>query len=478
MDIRKNHRDRRLAAVSKALCAAGFLFLFCLIMFFYGMAFENSGTVIAVPDISKAMEANGANLLSAAADSALSTGLARRNGVTYLLANVPGAAPVFSDNDITVEYAALVITCLETPEPVSENDTSSGVSVSKPVTRGGWRASVSVDGSVIPENINAMPATLELRSDLFDSNQNIPFKAGRRYLAACVVNRSDAGVSHLSIPYSAYGNFLYEIGDFDAETGQTRYMACLPPAPEHEVFTPWVEIERTWNRYSAQSEEVNAILDFCGLRTGLIPVIATDGLNNILQFQQGEAVVTKGRGFTDDEIENGSRVCVISENMSTENGLSVGGYLSMRLTWSTFGETENDAAYAYGATAHNAFFDNGGYKIVGIYKNSGAGNFNFVPDSIYIARTSISNPPENDIRYIDDVVPPEAYSYILRSDRLNALKSAMEANGADHGLFIFHAPVFKIFGYFYRLIKIALPVSSVMLLSAGVLYFVVRARKG
>ena len=55
-----------------------------------------------------------------------------------------------------------------------------------------------------------------------------------------------------------------------------------------------------------------------------VPMIGTDCLESIYQFQQKQAVITRGRGFTKEDYENGNAVCVISEVFAAANGIATG----------------------------------------------------------------------------------------------------------------------------------------------------------
>lgn len=54
------------------------------------------------------------------------------------------------------------------------------------------------------------------------------------------------------------------------------------------------------------------------------PVIGVDDLGYVAQFAFGDARIVEGREFTKEELASGARVCVISQELASANGLTVG----------------------------------------------------------------------------------------------------------------------------------------------------------
>lgn len=54
-------------------------------------------------------------------------------------------------------------------------------------------------------------------------------------------------------------------------------------------------------------------------------------LNRLRWFANGAAIIVEGRGFTQEEQENGAQVCIISQTLAHVNGLSVGDSISMNI---------------------------------------------------------------------------------------------------------------------------------------------------
>ena len=51
------------------------------------------------------------------------------------------------------------------------------------------------------------------------------------------------------------------------------------------------------------------------------PVLTVEKLEGLAEFANGNAMVTQGRSFFQQEYDSGAAVCLISESLARENGL-------------------------------------------------------------------------------------------------------------------------------------------------------------
>lgn len=79
---------------------------------------------------------------------------------------------------------------------------------------------------------------------------------------------------------------------------------------EHDV---WREYKEKWE-----------------LQAHSLPVIGTDNLDTVYAFFKEKAEIIEGRGFTEEEYEQGARVMVVSDRIAKAGGLSVGDKITMR----------------------------------------------------------------------------------------------------------------------------------------------------
>ncbi|MCL2084970.1 MAG: ABC transporter permease [Oscillospiraceae bacterium] len=65
-------------------------------------------------------------------------------------------------------------------------------------------------------------------------------------------------------------------------------------------------------------------------------VLTTDNLNSYFYFNQRQANIDAGRGFTREEAESGAKVCLIPANLASKNELGIGDTITLHLTEGQF----------------------------------------------------------------------------------------------------------------------------------------------
>lgn len=124
-------------------------------------------------------------------------------------------------------------------------------------------------------------------------------------------------------------------------------------------------------------------------------VFTTNDLKSILIFHQGNAVVTMGRTFIQEDYREGSRVCIISDKMARSNGLELGDRLSF--TFSKYSLMEiRDSIMSADSINHNNIVEVVSFEIVGLYKLVGSmsGAYGLYEDTVFIPQKSIQYWPE------------------------------------------------------------------------------------
>ena len=135
------------------------------------------------------------------------------------------------------------------------------------------------------------------------------------------------------------------------------------------------------------------------------PVIGINDLMDVADFAQGKADIVEGRSFSDEELESGTKVCLISQSLAEHNGLSVGDTISFQLY-----ENDPDVPYQINISEGNGclnpvacyFFENTmelelseEYTIVGIYRQDSEwvdADYNlhtFTPNTFFVPESSI-----------------------------------------------------------------------------------------
>lgn len=96
-----------------------------------------------------------------------------------------------------------------------------------------------------------------------------------------------------------------------------------------------------------------------------VDVQFTSDLESYLEFSRKELAITTGRSFTKEEYKNANEVCVISEHLAAQLGLSVGDALHLGL----YGSVNNAPPYkSYWPSS--GFVHEGDYTIVGFFKET------------------------------------------------------------------------------------------------------------
>ncbi len=106
------------------------------------------------------------------------------------------------------------------------------------------------------------------------------------------------------------------------------------------------------------------------------PVTGTNDIYLMMAFYNGNAFISQGREFTEEEYARGDRVCLVSETFARREGLALGDELPLALQYANYGRTAGRAFAVNTAAAFTLInargevypiFEEGDYKIVGMY---------------------------------------------------------------------------------------------------------------
>lgn len=146
-----------------------------------------------------------------------------------------------------------------------------------------------------------------------------------------------------------------------------------------------------------------------------VPFIGTNCLESIYLFHQNSARIIKGRSFTSEEYETGAKVCILSEGLAAESGLSVGDAITisqypyvMRNGLESIPEITNPIIVDYSRDAMSFLTEDEELEIIGIYQMDewwGEDTYSFTPNTVFapekaVARRTLDYPKE-----IMDVLP-------------------------------------------------------------------------
>ncbi len=166
---------------------------------------------------------------------------------------------------------------------------------------------------------------------------------------------------------------------------------------------------------SAEGSEWRAALERDAVNNSSFAVIGVDKLGYLFDFVRGDSRITSGRDFTAEEIENGSRVCIMHEALAEANGLQVGDTIPMNFyqmdTSLPFDKRPNGQLEYLTPTA-SFYFDTtpitetAEYTIVGLWRGEelwpdpGKNEYAFLPNTIFIP----NNSTETEMEYRESIL--------------------------------------------------------------------------
>ena len=165
-----------------------------------------------------------------------------------------------------------------------------------------------------------------------------------------------------------------------------------------------VELETSAEDFlnSADGQVWQKILESIEINNHAFPVLAVDKLSYQAEFVREQARIVQGRDFTQPELENGEKVCIISESQAVANGLSVGDTITMQsyvydpnITQHVLAARYPNAASPYPShysQARGFSSEPESYTIVGLYRLSnergGKNSYGFTSSTLFIPKNS------------------------------------------------------------------------------------------
>lgn len=167
-----------------------------------------------------------------------------------------------------------------------------------------------------------------------------------------------------------------------------------------------VELESSVEDFlnSADGNAWQTVLNSIEVNSHAFPVLAVDKLGYQAEFAREQARIVQGRDFTQQELENGEKVCIISESQAVANGLSVGDTISMQTFHHDPNITESVVGLHYPneASPYASFYSQArgfsseleSYTIVGMYRlnneRGGKSSYGFTSSTLFIPKNSAS----------------------------------------------------------------------------------------
>ena len=177
-------------------------------------------------------------------------------------------------------------------------------------------------------------------------------------------------------------------------------------------------------------------LDKMEINNHAFPILCMDKLGYQAVFAREQARIVEGRDFTASELANGEKVCIISQSVAANSGVSVGDTIQLKTyaydpafrfqfdEISMGGSFPSAALYseALGFTSELEV-----YTIVGIYRQEDAwqnhyDDYGFTPNTIFVPKTSVTA----------EMITKEKGIYstlVLHNGKMDEFKTLMEEAG-------------------------------------------------
>jgi hypothetical protein len=176
------------------------------------------------------------------------------------------------------------------------------------------------------------------------------------------------------------------------------------------------------------------------ITNGSLAVITVSHLESMAQFARQETYISAGRSFTQEEYDQGAKVCVLSDTLAQASGLSVGDTLNLsfyeydfNLPYSDFYCKSANPTASYYSINEGFVVEDQTYEIVGLYHQTdqwSEENYAFTPDTVFV--------PQNSITCSTQSADTGIYKNIeLYNGTIDQLQALAEAQGYDQ-LFVYY----------------------------------------
>ena len=171
------------------------------------------------------------------------------------------------------------------------------------------------------------------------------------------------------------------------------------------------------------------------------PVTATEDLNLVMAFYNKQAYLADGELFSEEDYEQGNRVCLVSAAFARANGFQVGDSLHLALRYANYAASANLGGGEGRLRADGGIyqvFEESDYTIKGIYDVGvgtveGGWGYLLERNEVFIPTASIKNSNEDNIALYG---PMKGYTTSFRipngSESIENYKRLWEAQGVDH----------------------------------------------
>ncbi|MCL2080000.1 MAG: hypothetical protein FWH17_09210, partial [Oscillospiraceae bacterium] len=341
------------------------------------------------------------NLLQAAYNFVNRTDTAKLDGREILRGVLGEEMPTLSGTFDSMKYerfldkprgsAAFVVTC-EAVELWHSDDLYNHTNILFKSGRAHYRLTFAVDETLLLHSGYEAPETLRSVHWAFTENGEVPFEIGKQYLI--FGNYEDIPLNTRLNPKTLqyervlepnvyeslvfFDNMKTEmvlVGDYYAEleaahatdaeiNGRMDRVYC---ADDESIATFCVPIDKNASEAISSNPFLTRQLEIVQKNISSAYVLTTDRMGSILHFNLGVAWITAGRGFSNDEAQNGAAVCVIHKDFAEYNGIEVGAMMSLELYDGMFSYEQGNMIEYSGLRDTDRMRGSFDVEVIGIY---------------------------------------------------------------------------------------------------------------
>lgn len=175
-------------------------------------------------------------------------------------------------------------------------------------------------------------------------------------------------------------------------------------------------------------------LDLIAVNNQSFAAIGVDKLTYLTTFTRGETRIVDGRDFTMQELQEGSRVCIIQENLAAHNGLKIGDTITLNfyqsdpaLPYQAAGKLNPSASFYFSTTP---FTETAEYTIVGFWRGKeiwpdvAFDEYAFSPNTVFVPNSSVQTKMDhpNSVLFTTTVIHNgklEDFQILARNENFN-----------------------------------------------------------
>jgi hypothetical protein len=382
---------------------------------------------------------------------------------------VPGSLPITSgssdplafeenfDEPYNLAIFTVICTDIRQAEQVGQTITASAADCSDSTTLEytylTYEASASVEECVLLNDAYAPPDTLKITGDILSTDGNIPLTVGKRYLIWGVyyapqiiqVGLNEWEIDPDDVPALTLGHDMLYPGGFAEEDFQLlngknhaakhmleKYPICieLPDGMNAEAFLT-----------SAAGEAWKSVRELCDVTYQSVPVIATQKLESMLEFNTNQTPIIEGRSFTEEEYKSVAKVCVIGSEYAVKNGLHIGDTLSLSFYDASIYPSEIPlrailltVVGPYLPDTQRSEADS--YTVIGLYQSTGfrLSNYSFSPNTVFLPGGEAALPENlsaesSSSQELSVTTLPVLYSLVLKNGSVELFEQEMAEQG-------------------------------------------------